>query len=91
MLKYILFLLSEDYEKEAGIQREMISEGLEQAGVQADFFSIGNEGIFHLEKIDKDYTLTVTDKASVFHKLHQEGYYVIGQLNTTPSQPYKSK
>lgn len=77
MLKYILFLLSEDYEKEAGIHREMISGGLEQEGVQAEFFSIGNEGIFHLKNIDKDYTLTVTDIASVFHKLHQEGYYVI--------------
>lgn len=77
MLKYILFLLSEDYEKETGIHREMISEGLEQAGVQAEFFSIDNEGIFHLKDMDKDYTLIVTDVASVFHKLHQEGYYVI--------------
>ncbi len=77
MLKYILFLLSEDYEKEANIHREMISEGLEQAGVQAEFFSIRNEGAFHLKNIDRDYTLTVTDKASVFHELYQEGYYVI--------------
>lgn len=77
MLKYILFLLSEDYEKETGIHKEMISEGLEQAGVHAEFFPIGNEGIFHLKNIDKDYTLTVTDIASVFHKLYQEGYYVI--------------
>lgn len=77
MLKCILFLLSEEYEKEVGIYREMISEGLEQAGVQAEFFSIGNEDTFHLKDMDKDYTLAVTDKTSVFHKLYQEGYYII--------------
>ncbi|MDE7249828.1 MAG: GNAT family N-acetyltransferase, partial [Lachnospiraceae bacterium] len=77
MLKYILFLLSEDYEKEAGIHREMISGGLEQEKVQVEFFSAGHEYTFPSRDIDKDHTLVVTDKASVFHELHQEGYYVI--------------
>lgn len=77
MLKCILFLLSEDYEKEAGIQREMISRGLEQAEVQVEFFSVGHDYAFPLRDIDKNHTLVVTDKASVFHKLYQEGYYVI--------------
>lgn len=77
MLKCILFLLSEDYEKEAGIHREMISRGLVQAEVQVEFFSVGHEYAFPLRDIDKNHTLVVTDKASVFHKLYQEGYYVI--------------
>lgn len=77
MLKCILFLLSEDYEKEAGIHREMISRGLVQAEVQVEFFSVGHEYTFPLRDIDKNHTLVVTDKASVFHKLYQEGYYVI--------------
>lgn len=77
MLKCILFLLSEDYEKEANIHREMISRGLVQAEVQVEFFSVGHEYAFPLRDIDKNHTLVVTDKASVFHKLYQEGYYVI--------------
>lgn len=77
MLKYILFLLSEDYEKAAGIHREMISGGLEQEKVQVEFFSAGHEYTFPSRDIDKDHTLVVTDKASVFHELYQEGYYVI--------------
>lgn len=77
MLKYILFLLSEDYEKEAGRYRERIVEELKQAGIRAEFFLVGHEETFHRKGIDKDHTLVVTDKAFVFQKLHREGYYVI--------------
>lgn len=77
MLKYILFLLSEDYEKEVGRYRERIAEELKQADVQAEFFSAEREETFHWKDIDKDHMLVVTDKASAFQELYREGYYVI--------------
>ena len=77
MLKCILFLLSEEYEKEAGIHKEMISGGIGQEKVQVEIFPGGCEHELLMKGIDKDHTLVVTDKASVFHKLYQEGYYII--------------
>lgn len=77
MLKYILFLLSEDYEKEAGRYRERIAEELKRAEVQAEFFPAEQEERFRRKGMDKDHMLVVTDKASAFQKLYREGYYVI--------------
>lgn len=77
MLKYILFLLSEDYKKEADRYRERIVGELGQAGVQAEFFLAEYEDTFQTKGIEKDHTLVVTDMASVFQKRYQDGYYVI--------------
>lgn len=77
MLKCILFLLSEDYEEMTGEYKKEISEKLKQQKVQAKFQTIRSAHTLAPGDIDREHTLAVTDKASVFHRLLGAGCYVI--------------
>lgn len=77
MLKYILFVLSGDYEKTVDRYKKTISRELGQARIQTKFCSIGPECTFDPKGIDKEHTLTVTDQTAAFHRMNREGYYVI--------------
>lgn len=77
MLKYILFILSEAYDRAANKYREGITEKLRLSGVQADFMIVGSGWSFEPRSIDKEHTLIVTDTVFVFDSMFGEGFYVI--------------
>lgn len=82
MLKYILFLLSEEaiFELCKSLSDEEKSYHLlelESHGVDVDFSRARIVDSMNLKEVDKDHLLIVTDEADVFKKLYGAGFYVV--------------
>lgn len=75
MLKCVLFLLSEYYDRISKEYQRVIAQELKE--VKTEFRTAETAEEIEVSQIDQKHTLIVTDMPSVSERMSREGYYVI--------------